>query len=151
MEPNHKYAFNNLGNAKKGLKDYQGAIDAYSKQLSINPNEKWSHYNRGISYELSGDLNSACADWKKAANVHGHKDAANWVRSQCIGLPSQVTKSYSSPDSNLSVPSGNNPQVVKEAKTFDINPLLADELRKCNGVMTLFCKNLRRGKFKLKR
>ena len=37
---------------------------------------------RGISKELLGDLNGACIDWKKAANL-GYEDAAQWVKDQC--------------------------------------------------------------------
>ena len=41
-----------------------------------------AYSNRGISKENLGDLNGACADWKKAAAL-GHKNSTKWVANQC--------------------------------------------------------------------
>ena len=40
------------------------------------------YLNRGVSKEILGDLNGACADWKKAAAL-GYTKAAQWVANQC--------------------------------------------------------------------
>ena len=40
------------------------------------------YFNRGVSKENLGDLNGACADWRKAASL-GNSTAAKWVRSFC--------------------------------------------------------------------
>ena len=50
--------------------------------LWLDPNYVEAYSNRGISKESLGDLNGACADWKKAAEL-GDTDAAKWVANQC--------------------------------------------------------------------
>ena len=42
-------AYYNLGNVKRELKDYYGAISDYTKAIEINPNFKSAYKNRGIS------------------------------------------------------------------------------------------------------
>ena len=63
-------------------KDHNGAIRDYTKAIELDPNDANAYYNRGVSKENLGDLNGACADWKKAAAL-GHKNAAKWVAKQC--------------------------------------------------------------------
>tara|TARA_B110000858_G_scaffold80020_1_gene92732 strand:- start:75 stop:212 length:138 start_codon:yes stop_codon:yes gene_type:complete len=41
-----------------------------------------AYFERGAIKKDLGDLNGACADWRKAASL-GDKDAAQWVRDQC--------------------------------------------------------------------
>ena len=65
-------------NAKDNLKDYNGAINDFSKAIELNSD----YVNRGISKEDLGDLNGACSDWRKAVSL-GDKEAAQWVRDQC--------------------------------------------------------------------
>ena len=138
LEPKHFYSYNNLGNAKRLLKNYKGAIIAYTKQLKVNPSSIWANYNRGIAYELNGDVNSACYDWKTASELRGHKDAGEWFSNKCESSR-EIKNQQSSNSSN------------KSNTSFYVSPLLKVELRKCNGSMSLFCKNLRRGKFRLKK
>ena len=138
LNPKHFYSYNNLGNAKRALQNYNGAIIAYTKQLRVNPSSTWANYNRGIAYELNGDINSACYDWKTASEIHAHKDAGQWFTRKC--------ESSGEIENQKSINSSNDMN-----SSFYVSPLLKEELRKCNGSMSLFCKNLRRGKFKLKK
>jgi hypothetical protein len=48
----------------------------------LNPNYTAAYYNRSISKEALGDLNGACVDRKKAAEL-GNTDAAEWVANHC--------------------------------------------------------------------
>ena len=82
INPQYAIAYNNRGNAKYGLKDYQGAIADYTMVIAINPQLALAYKNRGIAKELVGDLKGACADWRKASSL-GEKDTAEWVRDQC--------------------------------------------------------------------
>ena len=54
----------------------------FTKAIELDPNYANAYYNRGISKENLGDLNGACADWKKAAAL-GHKNSTKWVANQC--------------------------------------------------------------------
>ena len=138
LNPKHSDAYNNLGLAKMGLKDYKGAIASYTKQLQIAPNNKWSNYLRANAYKIKGDLKMACSDWLKASTLYGHKDAAKMLKENCY-------------DFTLDNKPNQQPSSTEVTDFNGVHPLLKEELLKCNGDVSLFCKNLRRGKFKLKR
>ena len=38
-----------LGNQKLDSEDYKGAISAFTKAIGINPNDRYSYFNRGIA------------------------------------------------------------------------------------------------------
>ena len=46
--PQDADAYNNRGNAKDELKDYQGAIADYTKAIEINPQYAAAYNNRGL-------------------------------------------------------------------------------------------------------
>ena len=75
-------AYINRGHVKLNLKDYYGVISDSTRAIELDPNHSEPYRNRGISKEELGDLNGACADWKKAANL-GDTDAGEWVSAQC--------------------------------------------------------------------
>ena len=135
LNPMHQEAYNNLGLLKVDINDFRGAINSYTKQLVISPNNKWSHYFRADAYYLSGDMKKACSDWLKASTLHGHKNAARLLSENCYDFSSNKSKTNNS--------------IIRNDN--GINALIEEELRKCNGVVSLFCKNLRRGKFQLKK
>ena len=58
------------------------AISDGIRALELDPNYANAYINIGVSKENLGDLNGACADWKKAAEL-GDTDAAGWVANQC--------------------------------------------------------------------
>ena len=62
--------------------DYYGAIADFTKAIEINPNFANAYNNRGVTKEKNGDLNGACADWRKASSL-GNDLATKWVRNQC--------------------------------------------------------------------
>jgi tetratricopeptide (TPR) repeat protein len=59
-------AINMRGVCKKNLKDYTGAIGDYTLILQLDSNYSDALINRGNAFELSGQLENACLDWKKA-------------------------------------------------------------------------------------
>ncbi len=59
-------AFNQRGNAKFALKDFQGAIDDFNKAIEINPNEFLLYKNRASAKRKLGDYEGADEDNKKA-------------------------------------------------------------------------------------
>ena len=46
------------------------------------PQNALAYRNRGLLKELTGDLNGACRDWRKAAGL-GLKKPAEWVKQKC--------------------------------------------------------------------
>lgn len=59
-----------------------GAINDYSKVIELKPHDADVYSERGITKENLGDLNGACADWRKASSL-GHQNSAQWVRDKC--------------------------------------------------------------------
>ena len=70
------------GKRKQEFNNHIGAIADYTKAIEFDPNYAEAYSNRGISKENLGDLNGACADWKKAAAL-GHKNSTKWVADKC--------------------------------------------------------------------
>ena len=52
------------------------------KAIEIDGEVAKYRFKLGLAKEKIGDLNGACADWKKAARL-GDADAAKWVANQC--------------------------------------------------------------------
>lgn len=84
------YAYT-IGVLKAELNDFIGAINWYSKSIDAAYNNGDNRFNvivlnsfkyRGSCQEKTGNLNAACEDWKKAAEL-GDTDAAQWVANQC--------------------------------------------------------------------
>ena len=69
QNPSYAEAYNNRGNAKKNLGDYQGALSDYSKANKIQPRHASSYNNRGRVKYLIGDNQGACSDAKKAVSL----------------------------------------------------------------------------------
>jgi tetratricopeptide (TPR) repeat protein len=84
------YAYT-IGVLKAELNDLIGAISWYSKSIDAAYNNGDDRFNeivlnsfkyRGVCQEKIGNLNAACEDWKKAAEL-GDTDTAEWVANQC--------------------------------------------------------------------
>ena len=67
--PNYANAYNNRGNARLQLKDYQGALSDSNKAIEINPNDANPYYNRSWARAFSGDKAGAIADLQKSAEL----------------------------------------------------------------------------------
>ena len=70
------------GNEKAKTNDYYGAISDYTKAIELYANYGKAYKNRSIAKKNLGDLNGACKDWGKAAEL-GDTDTAEWVANQC--------------------------------------------------------------------
>ena len=58
------------GNAKIKLKDFQGAIDDYTKAIGINPNNASFYKNRASAKNELGDYQGAIPDFDKAITIN---------------------------------------------------------------------------------
>jgi len=70
---------NNRGISLDNLSRRDEAISAYSAAITANP--KWSspYYNRGLAFEMQGNLIRACEDYKAAASL-GNREASKSLR-----------------------------------------------------------------------
>ena len=53
-----------------GLKEYDKALECFSRVLEINPGSADAYYYTGEVYEARGDLQKARAQWRKAYNLN---------------------------------------------------------------------------------
>ena len=77
------YYYRGLARASLKTKDYLGAIADYTKAIEISPRFARAYANRGVDRESLNDLEGACADWKKAANLGLSGQVVEWVKKQC--------------------------------------------------------------------
>jgi tetratricopeptide (TPR) repeat protein len=84
LDPSNGVDYWNRGDSKFTLEQFRGAIDDYTKAIELFVDDPHSsiYTYRGISYENTGDLESACSDWKRAFEI-GDEDAGEWVEDQC--------------------------------------------------------------------
>ena len=66
LDTKNPYAYHTLGVAKAKLDDYNGAIDDFSKAISLKPDFARAYYNRAVVKISLGQKSEAKADFKKA-------------------------------------------------------------------------------------
>lgn len=72
LEKKHpnEYLYYKKGLVKMGLKEYQSAIEAYDKAISINPNNFIYYSNRGNSYRAQNKFKEALENYRKALSFN---------------------------------------------------------------------------------
>lgn len=71
LDPQHIYAYNNRGIARRNKRDYEGAIADYTEAIRLKPLYAEAYYNRSLAREAIGDTNGAAADFKKYLELIG--------------------------------------------------------------------------------
>jgi tetratricopeptide (TPR) repeat protein len=69
LDPNEEIYFNNRGNAKKDLKDYEGAIKDYDEAIRLDPKYVNAYNNRGIAKKDLKDYEGAIKDYDEAIRI----------------------------------------------------------------------------------
>ena len=59
------------GIAKYDCGDYQGAIDEFTKAITLNP-DGWGYFSRGETYLMLGNVSHAQADFEEAMAMDYH-------------------------------------------------------------------------------
>ena len=73
------YASYNMGNTYVKLKDYQSAINSYSRAIEIDNKLPEAYFNRGITYILMKEINKGLADLSQAGEM-GLYQAYNLIK-----------------------------------------------------------------------
>ena len=66
----HKNAWNNLGRAYVGLKEYDKAIAAYKKAIEVNAYDPWAWNNLGRAYEQQQHYDDAIKAYQKQIEIN---------------------------------------------------------------------------------
>ena len=59
-----------------------GGSEEGSSTISVDPENGQAFFNHGVAMDMSGDLNTACADWDKAGKL-GDESAIVFARKNC--------------------------------------------------------------------
>jgi tetratricopeptide (TPR) repeat protein/transglutaminase-like putative cysteine protease len=70
LEPQHKWAWNNLGRAYLADREFTKAIPAFQKQIEINPYDEYAHNNLGRAYWQLQRYEEAKAAFRKQLEVN---------------------------------------------------------------------------------
>ena len=81
-------AYRNIGNLYLKAKNYNRAIEQYTKAVQINYNDAEAYYNRGKCYKKIGNKQRAKSDFNKA-NKLGYKKND---KSSFLSIISNITK-----------------------------------------------------------
>jgi tetratricopeptide (TPR) repeat protein/transglutaminase-like putative cysteine protease len=65
VDPEHKWAWNNLGRAYASQRNFDDARAAFEKQIEIDPNDAYAHGNLGRLLMQGGEAEKAVAEIKK--------------------------------------------------------------------------------------
>jgi tetratricopeptide (TPR) repeat protein len=78
IKPGYADAYNNRGVAYRGLSNYRQAIEDYNRAIEIKPGYADSYYNRGVTYTYLGNYKQAIEDYNRAIEIKpGYADAYN--------------------------------------------------------------------------
>jgi PGF-CTERM protein len=70
LNQNYTEAYNNRGAAYYDLKQYERAIEDYSKAIELNPNYVGAYINRGVTYYDLKQYERAIEDFDKAIELN---------------------------------------------------------------------------------
>lgn len=70
LEPKHKSAWNDLGNAYLGVRQVDDAIKSINKQIELNPYDEFAYNNLGRAYWEQRQYDKAAAAFKKQIDVN---------------------------------------------------------------------------------
>ena len=82
INPKSQILYYDRAITKARLKDYSGAIMDFTNIINLNPGNAVAYYYRGNVTEDYGDINNACNDWKKTAEL-GYTKVVEKLANKC--------------------------------------------------------------------
>lgn len=87
LQPKHRYAWNNLGRAYRGLERYEEAVECFRKAIELDPFEQYAYNNMAMSLQQLGKAKEAEAAFRKQIEVNpldkwAHKNLARMLMDQ---------------------------------------------------------------------
>jgi tetratricopeptide (TPR) repeat protein len=82
IDPDFYYAWFNLALIKTEQKEYEPALDCYTKAIKVNNDFVEAYYNRGLTYLYLENTRKACQDLSKAGEL-GLNDAYEVIKIYC--------------------------------------------------------------------
>ena len=83
IDPNFVAAYIARSEAKMKLGNPHGSIKDLDAAIELDSKNSFAYRVRGIQRETLADLEGACADWSKAAELGDKSPVAEWVKKQC--------------------------------------------------------------------
>jgi len=69
-QPDNAFAFNSRGIAKYDMQDFKGAVEDYSKAISLNKKYPGAYYNRAIAFFNVQNFQESLKDYNKAIELN---------------------------------------------------------------------------------
>ncbi|MGK7874000.1 MAG: tetratricopeptide repeat protein, partial [Xenococcaceae cyanobacterium] len=76
INPNYTDAYNNRGNARYYLGEYQASIEDYTEAIRINPTDADAYNKRGNARYYLGEYQAAIEDYNQAIRINPNDAAA---------------------------------------------------------------------------
>ena len=80
------------GNVLMMLGQIDSAIEAYSHAIELNPNNVYTHNNRGVAYESKGGFDRAITDYTKAIQLNPNYADAYFNRGVAYGVKGDYSR-----------------------------------------------------------
>jgi tetratricopeptide (TPR) repeat protein len=78
QEPDFAFAYYNKANILCAQRDYQEAVNCYTKAIRIDPDFAEAYFNRGLTYVYTGENEKGLNDLSKAGEL-GMYQAYNMI------------------------------------------------------------------------
>src|SRR5207253_4277411 len=82
VDPNHKQAWNNLGNVYLAQRDTKEAVAAYNKQIEVSPYDQYAYNNLGRAYWIDRDYDDAAKAFRKQIEVNRSEEHTSELQSR---------------------------------------------------------------------
>jgi tetratricopeptide (TPR) repeat protein len=82
MQPGDLNPYLNKGLAELYLKNWDLAIQVYSKAIELDSTNSEAFANRGVALQYQGKLKAACEDWNKALTL-GSEKVKSYLQKYC--------------------------------------------------------------------
>ncbi|WP_336182923.1 tetratricopeptide repeat protein, partial [Fusobacterium polymorphum] len=120
LNPNNASYYYNRGNTFSILKEYEKAIDDYSRAIELNPNNASYYYNRGISFNRLKEYEKAIDDYNKAIELNPNDASYYYNRGNTFSILKEYEKAIDNYSRAIELNPNNASYYYNRGNTFSI-------------------------------
>jgi tetratricopeptide (TPR) repeat protein len=103
IQGNVAAAFNNYGNAFKGLRNYEAALENYDKAIALDGNYADAYFNRGVTLVALNQLDEGILSYDQAIATRPDYSEAHYDKSLALGHMDRLEAALSSYESAIAI------------------------------------------------
>ncbi|MBN2317481.1 MAG: tetratricopeptide repeat protein [Acidobacteria bacterium] len=92
LEPEHRFAWNNLGRVYRSLGEYEQAIECFKKQIAINPYDEYSYQNLGDACMLLARLSESEQAYRKHLEIDPLDDVVHFSLGRILLMQGRISE-----------------------------------------------------------